>query len=61
MRFYNVIDEKGRFCGIDARAEEHGLQVDTTKGSYLYLRELYLEIDRKFGRESNELNYNGES
>lgn len=52
MKFYNVIDEQGRFKEVRAYLEKSG-QVDTHTVSYLYAREQRKELLGldKFGLE----------
>lgn len=51
MKLYNIIDEKGRFCGYKAIANEYGKQVDTHGCSYLFARNELKSIGMKMGLE----------
>lgn len=54
MIFLNVIDEKGRFCGLKIKVSEKSGQFDTHMYSYVYLRGLYQEIGDIMGFDNKD-------
>ena len=49
MKFYNVMDDQNRFCGLKIEITEKSGQYDTHGFSYLYMRNMYKEMDDKMG------------
>lgn len=43
MRFYNIIDERGRFCGLKIEKDGRDGQCDTHTYSYFYCRQMFRE------------------
>ena len=51
MKFYNIIDDKGRFLELKVTFEKSG-QVDSHTVSYMYARGIYQQMGQVMGLET---------
>jgi len=54
MKFFNLIDEQGRFCGLKVSDELAG-QEDSHTYSYMKLRNMYKELGDTMGLEKIQI------